>query len=306
MIAIFEGLTPVFAVILLGYVFKRRRIVPDAFWQPAEQTTFYVLFPALLVANAAKADLAELTVGPMLLAMAAAVGILVAVCYAVRRPMALDGPAFSSLIQSAVRPNAYVAIGAAFGLFGSAGLTLVSLAVAVNVPLVNVIAVLALVRYGAGPGARPVRWRDTIGPVVRNPLIVACLIGLALNLAGIGLPPLIGPTLEILGHAALPIGLLAVGAGLDPAAVRAAGRTVATAAALKLVALPLVTLAACLALGVGGAARGVAVLYAAVPVSASAYVMARQMGGDAAIMAGTITATTIAAALTMPLILSLV
>ena len=90
------------------------------------------------------------------------------------------------------------------------------------------------------------------------------------------------------------------------AAARAAGAAVATAAGLKLIVLPLVTLGLCAALDVQGTARGIAILYTAVPVSASAYVMARQMGGDAGIMAGAIAATTLAAALTMPVLLTLI
>lgn len=296
---------PVFVVILLGFILRRRRLVPESFWQPAEHITFYVLFPSLLVANAAKADLAGLDIGPMLLAMLLGIAVVVALCWPVRRVLALGGPAFSSLIQSSVRPNVYVAIGAAYALFGSVGVTLVSMAVAVNVPFVNVIAVIALVRYGTGNAARQ-GWAGTVVPVLSNPLIIACALGLLLNVTGIGLPPLVGPTLEILGRAALPIGLLAVGAGLDPAAVRAAGRTVVTAAGLKVLVLPLVTLALCAAFAVSGEARGVAILYAATPISASAYVMARLMGGDAPLMAGTITASTMAAAITMPLVLALV
>ena len=304
MIAILGSLAPVFAIILLGFVGRRRQFLPDLFWPHAERLTFYVLFPSLLVANAAGADLAGLAVGPMLLAMLAAIAVVVALCWPLRPRLGLDGPAFTSLIQCSVRPNVYVAIGAAYALFGAEGVTLVGIVLAVNVPFVNLIAVFALVRYGRGAGAR--RWRDTVLPVLQNPLIIACLLGLALNVANVGLPPVIGPTLEILGRAALPIGLLAVGAGLDLAAARAAGPTVATAAGLKLIVLPLVTFGLCAALDVTGAARGTAILYAATPISATAYVMARQMGGDTVIMAGAIAASTIAAALTMPLLLALV
>ena len=134
-------------------------------------------------------------------------------------------------------------------------------------------------------------------------MIVACLTGLLLNAIGIGLPPLVGPLLDILGRASLPVALLAVGAGLELAAVRSAGPVVAVTSALKIIGLPILTFVLCQVIGVGGTAASVAVLYACLPGSASAYVMARQMGGDTAIMAGSITVTTIAAAVTMPLIL---
>ena len=45
MIAILSALIPVFAVIVLGHVFKRTRTIPDAFWQPAERITFSSFSP---------------------------------------------------------------------------------------------------------------------------------------------------------------------------------------------------------------------------------------------------------------------
>jgi predicted permease len=178
-----------------------------------------------------------------------------------------------------------------------------SLCIAVIVPTVNLISVVALVRYASDADA-PLHWRRTIMPIVTNPLILACGVGLVLNATGLRLPPLIGPTLEILARASLPVGLLAVGAGLQFQALRASGSAVAIASILKLAVLPVLTLIFGNALGAEALAQNIAVLVASVPVSASAYVMAREMGGDPAIMAGAITATTLAALATMPLALA--
>jgi predicted permease len=218
-----------------------------------------------------------------------------------RRTLKLGGPAFTSLIQSSVRPNVYVALAAASALHGSPGVALMSLCIAVIVPTVNLISVVALVRYASDASA-PMKWRRTLVPIVTNPLILACGVGLALNASGLRLPPLIGPTLEILARASLPVGLLAVGAGLQFQAQRTTGLAVAVAAALKLAVLPVLTLIFAHALGADALARNIAVLVASVPVSA--YVMAREMGGDPVLMAGAITATTLAALATMPLVLA--
>ncbi len=290
-------------MIVLGFAFKQRQLITDAFWQPAERVTFYVFFPSLLIISIAKADLGGANVVPMLVGLILAIAVVVAACFALRRPLRLDGPAFTSLIQSSVRPNVYVALAAATALYGSAGVTLMSLCIAVVVPSVNLISVVALVRYASGSGT-PVQWRRTVVPIVTNPLILACGVGLALNATGLRLPPLIGPTLEILARASLPVGLLAVGAGLQFQALRATGRTVAVASVLKLLILPVLTLIAVEGLGAEALARNIAVLIASVPVSASAYVMAREMGGDPTIMAASITATTAVAVVSMPLVLA--
>lgn len=303
------ALFPVFAVILIGHGLYRSRFVAVEFWTAAERITFYVFFPALLVSNTAKANLAGLQAGAMAVALLGAIALVVAAATAAWRALALSGPGFTSLVQSAIRPNVYVAIAAAVALFGNDGLTAISVCIAIVVPTVNVISVFVLVRFagahGGAHGDDAAPWRAVAFGVVTNPLILACALGLVLNLAGVGLPPLVGPLLEILGRASLPVGLLAVGAGLDFPALRRAGGGVATASALKLVALPAITWVLVRLLGLDATSGAVTVVMASVPVSASAYVMARQMGGDAALMAGSITATTLAAAATMPLMLML-
>lgn len=304
MSTVVAALAPIFAVILIGLLARRLRLVADGFWEPAERLTFYLLFPSLLVTSTARADFGG--VGALSL-FAACVGGIVGVttlAFVIGRRLALDGPALTSLLQASVRPNVYVALAAAASLHGERGLALISLCIAVAVPLVNTLGVLALVRWGR-PAAGPSGRLRMIGAVLTNPLILACAIGIGLNIGGVGLPPLVGPTLDVLGRAALPIGLLAVGAGLDPVAAVRAGGIVAWSSALKLVALPCLTLALAQALGLDDVARAIVVLYASVPVSASAYVMARQMGGDAPLLAGAISASTLAAFVTMPIVLTL-
>ncbi|MEW5727304.1 MAG: AEC family transporter [Pseudomonadota bacterium] len=305
MLTIFVALAPIFLLILLGWGIRAGGFLPDAFWPPAEKLTYFVLFPALLVANLAEARLEGLPVAAI--TSAHALGILVMATLAValmgvagRRPFHLDGAGFTSVFQGVIRPNTYVGLAAAAGLWGAQGVTITALCVALVVPLVNLLSVVALVRWAGPKGAPPRRWRDTVMPVLRNPLIAACLVGIALNATGIGLPPVVGPFLKILASASLPIGLLAVGAGLDLKGFRAAGPAVGLTAAVKLVALPALVGAIAWMLGVRGVPLVVTVAYAGLPIAPNSYVLARQLGGDAGLMAAMITASTLLAALTLP------
>ncbi len=300
MIAIFSALIPVFLMIALGYILKNRALISDSFWVPAEKITFYIFFPALLLINTAKADFGDIPVTPVILASASGVLIISGLTLWMRPRLGVDGPAFTSIFQGTIRPNVYLGIAAAVALYGSAGLTLISVCVAVMVPLVNVLSIIVLVRH-ASKSAKTPGWSQTLGPFARNPLILACGAGIILNVTGIGEPPLISPFLEILGCGALPIGLLAVGSGLDFTAMAQAGKTVALTTATKIIALPVVTFVTCHLFGVSDLSLTITVLYAALPISATSYVLARQMGGDTALLAGTITATTVAAMITMPL-----
>jgi hypothetical protein len=190
----------------------------------------------------------------------------------------------------------------ASALWGSAGVTVGAIAVAVFVPTVNVIGVLALAHYGS---ARQPGVLGLVASLARNPLILAALVGIALNGASIGLPPVVAPVIQILSRAALPIGLLSVGAALDLGAAWRRAPLIAQNTALKLLGVPLLGAGVLHLFGVEGLTAGVAILFLASPTAVSSYILARQHGGDASLMAGIVTAQTAASLVTLPVVLAL-
>ncbi len=299
MIATLGALAPVALVIALGWGLRRARFPGDAFWAPAERLTYYVLFPALLVNNLAGAPLAALPVAPMALAVAGAILAGAAVMMVLKPRLGVDGPGFTSLFQGAIRLNSYAGVAAAAALYGQAGVTLAAVVLATFIPLVNLLSVGVLGRYA---GATPAGWREAGRSIARNPLILACLGGAALNALGIGGP--FGTVLDILGRAALAFGLLSVGAGLSFAGLRRARRGIAATCAVKLIGVPLVAALARALLGLEGVSAGVVILFAALPTASSSYILARLMGGDAPLMAQVVAVTTVGAAITMPVALA--
>jgi predicted permease len=301
MIEVVLAILPVFLLIFLGTALKAAGFLTAAFWEGAERLTYFLLFPALLFVTLASADFGGLEVLPMAAALAAAVLVMAGALIAAR-PWLAEGPSFTSLFQGATRFNTYIGLAVALGALGAAGAAAAAVAIALLVPLGNLLSVAVLARHGT---ARRPRLARVLREVAANPLILACLLGLAVNRAGLGLPPVLEPVLTVLGRGALPLGLLAVGAGLDFAAARAGGRLLAWACILKLAVMPALTALACWTLGLGGAAAAVAVLFNGLPTAPSAYILARQMGGDAKLMASIITAQVALSALTLPVILTL-
>lgn len=306
--ALATAVFPVFLLILLGWLLRRRGWLADGFWEPAERLCYFVLLPALLLSSLARADFGALAaagaVGAVVLAILAMSALLLVVQLATRG----DGPAFTALLQTSIRPNTYIGLSIPFALYGEAGLTVAALIVAAVVPTVNLLSVAALVRYG---GAYAGRAPSFLRALLLNPLILASLAGLALNVSGLGLPPVVDETLAILARAALPLALLAVGAGLDLAAARASGAHVAAATVLKLAGLPLLTAGTAWMLGVagtdfGGIAWSTALIFNALPAATSAYILARQMGGAPGLVANILTVQALAAAATLPLLVLLV
>lgn len=311
MLVIIEALAPVFFLILFGHWLKRGQLVPDDFWGPVERLTYHLFFPCLLLHRMMVAEaLGALQVLPVGSALFLAVLGCAAAMFAGRHLVG-SGPAFTSALQGAIRINTYVALAAVAALDGEPGLTLLAIGIGAVVPLVNVISVAALVIY-AGEG-KPSVWRVASG-VFRNPLFIAVIAGGSLNAIGITHVPVWSGVIDILGRASLPLGLLAVGAGIEGGRLTGGWRALTAPGlgpamllsfAIKLLLFPLLTLMFALVFGVGGLTLDVALLLASVPTSASAYVLAREMGGDHRLMAHIITGQTVLAAITMPLLLLL-
>lgn len=301
MLATFGALAPIFVLIALGWLLRAGDFPGAAFWPGAERLVYWVLFPALLLSTIAGSDLTGFRILPIALALIAAVLATAALTWTLRGRLGLGPAAFTSVFQAAIRNNTYVGLAGAAALWGEAGLAIMGLVVFVVVTLVNFLCVIVLVSHRGGV----MRWRRLAASVAANPLIIACVGGFALEMLGLGLFDPAGAVLEILGSAALTLGLLCVGAGLDLAHLGRNPPAVVAASTLKLLVMPLSTWLFCRLFGVEGVTAGAAILFAAAPISVSSYVLARQLGGDAPLMAGLITVTTLGAALTMPLALAL-
>jgi predicted permease len=299
MIEVVAALIPVFAIIALGAVLRRLAFLPEEGWRAVEQLTYFVLFPCFLFGAIAFADFANQPVGRMALLLAGAMLVMAALTFPFKNLLTLDGPAFTSLFQGAVRWNSYVALGAIAAVLGQPGLALIAIAVAVMVPLANLLCVVVLMRNNGQSANVATLARQ----LAMNPLILACIAGIAVQAIGLPLPKVATTTIDLLGKAALPLGLLAVGASLDLQNALSRPSPVVTAMLLKLAVMPLIVAVGATALGVTGPAQVAALICAAVPGAPSSYILARQLGGDAPLMANITTAQTLAAMLTMPIML---
>ena len=139
--------------------------------------------------------------------------------------------------------------------------------------------------------------------LLKNPLILACMIGFLLNGFDARLPVVVGNLMDIMGRAALPMGLLAVGAGLRFDGIGDGLKPVAIASVAHLIVLPVVAFLFSLVFGLDPVSQDAALIYTAIPVAASAFILARQMGGDHRLMALIITAQTVLSGVTLPLVL---
>jgi malonate transporter len=306
MAVVVAALLPVFLLIVLGFFLKRSLMRLETQWHGLERLTYYVLFPALLIQTLVKADLTGVPVAGVGGALLLSVLVMSLLCLALRPLLArwdIGGPAFTSVFQGATRWQTYVALAVSGNLYGEIGLALASVAMVAIIPMVNVFSVAVLAQY-ASPEKQSVR--AIAMTVVRNPLIWACAIGLAINVLHLPLPRIWHEVAEALGRSSLGIGLLVTGAGLHLEGMFRPSLPATVAVILKLILMPVLAVALALWFGLSGANLAIVTACSAVPASSSAYVLAREMGGDAPLLAQIITLQTILAALTMPIAIALV
>ncbi len=300
------ALLPVFLLIVTGYLLRRWLIGEDAHWIGLERLLYYVMFPALLVESLSRADLSKVPVlavgGTLLAAVLAMAALCLALRPALARYLTADGPAFTSLFQGATRWQTFVALAVAGNLYGDLGLALASVAMVAMIPVLNAMSVWVLVRYASS--GKP-DWRGVMLAIARNPFIWACFVGLALNPVSGWIPQPVHTFVDALGRSSLALGLLIVGAGLRIEELIRPGAMMAVACVLKLIVMPAIAVGLGHACGLTGINLSVVACCASVPASSNSYVLARQMGGDARLMAQILTFETAFAAVTMPVVLGL-
>lgn len=285
-------LLPDVVLIVTGFLICRYTPLNRPLWDSTERLVYFVLFPALLFHAIVRSPLALGTMMPLAASGLAVVATGVVAAYALRLWPRVDARLHASGAQTAFRFNSYVALALSERLAGAQGLAWTAVLVSVCVPLCNIAAVWPLARHGGHHYGRE---------LTRNPLIVATAAGLLCNLAGLHLPELASITLSRIGSAALPLGLMAVGAGLQLGALREGPRLAAALLSIRHALLPLVAIALVLALHLPPGQQAVVVSFAALPTASSAYVLAARMGGHAGFTAGLVTLSTLIGMVSLPL-----
>lgn len=294
--SILSLLLPDFLLILLGVVLFRRVDLGAGFWPGLEKLVYFVLFPALLFYATSRTPFDFSHSGRLLATALIATGAGILLGWLGKPLFAVEPMRFESAVQTAFRFNSYIALAIASRIGGEAGTALVALVIGFAVPICNMAAVHALARGKGGLGLA----------LVKNPLLMATLAGVAGNLLGLHLPEVLNATLSRLGNASIALGLITVGAGLRLRAAHGAHHLAAYFIVVKLLALPAIGYGVGRYLQLPPQHLQLVVMFCALPTASSAYVLAARMGGDGPFVAFVVSAGTVLSALTLPFWLLLV
>ncbi|PVA10636.1 AEC family transporter [Pelagivirga sediminicola] len=294
MLTIFLAIAPVFALILMGYGLRRGGIPSTEFWNLNDRLVYWVLMPALFFSKISAADLSG-GLGDYAILLYA--GFFTAILCGWLFGRGVAAAKASSLLQGSARFNTFIGLAIAEAVFGMNGLQVAVLGSALLVPVVNVTVVTLMTRQLGGGG------KSILRGLLKNPLILSIGVGVLFNLAGLNEVPVLHEIARILGDAALPIMLLCVGANLQIRGLTGSVRIIGLSMIGKFVINPAAVVLAALFLGPDLLTFQIALVFAALPTGVASYTLAREMQGDAPLMASIITTQTLLSFVTLPLTL---
>lgn len=265
---------PILFWLVGGYALRRAGRLGDGFVADGNRLVFTWCLPALLFLNIARAPLTEVWQGDLIGYAVLFTLASIAVLWWSTPNLSSDNPSRGVFIQGAFRGNmGIVGLAMVVNAFGASAVPLASLYLAMLTLLYNIASVVVL-QMGQGNSLAP--W-PLLKQIMRNPLMVAVLLGIGWSLTGLPLPELADNTLQGLADLALPMALLCVGASLRLHSLRGHRNLVLGASMLKLVILPTLAVVGGVLLGFRGEPLGILYLMMAAPTAAASFVMARAM-----------------------------
>ena len=285
---------PNLLILLLGMVLRRTGLMDDSFNEKASRLVFNIALPCLLFFSVAQGH--DSSGSNLPLALYGGIGTVVSylLLELVAIKLVKDPRERGIFVQGGFRANTGIA-GLAYAslAFGSEGIALGSLYLAVTVILFNVLSVITLTRSLKGGQGKSIGMKPILRGIITNPLIIGLVLGLAFKHSHLPMPATIASTGDFISGMALPLAMLCAGASLDWQAMFRSSNVAAWSSASRVIFVPaLMTLGAGL-FGFRGAALGVIFLFSCTPTAAGSYVMTRAMGGNATLAANIIAVTTL-------------
>ena len=286
---------PIFAVIGLGAVARKKGFLQDAFLTTANRLVYYLAIPAMIFRAIAGVSLED-RFDPMLIGVTLTAVLLVFVSTWIgSRWIGMAKHRRGTFVQSVIHGNlGYIGLAVAFYFMGSEGLVRAGIIAGFLMIFQNLLAVIVLQANAETSSTRPRLIRSILG----NPVIVSALAGILFSVSGVPTPLLLDRCLKIIGDLALPMALLIIGASLNFSMLSRGMGLVMVISVLKLIVLPALGLWGFRLFNASYQNLMAALVLLAAPSATLTYVMARELSGDADLAVSAISATTLLSALT--------
>ena len=225
-----------FLVVAVGVVLRRYRFLDEGFIDAANSLVFYILLPALLFHEIGTTDFRQAFSGPLVAGGYVATIATFLLAFLLSRVLGLGPSETGAFVQGSFRANlAYVGLPIVFNAVGPAGLRKAGIFLGLIVPLLNGLSIVALMTpHGAEREEGIATTASRIArQIVTNPIILACLAGIAWSVLKLPLPGMVDRTFRLLTPTTLPLSLLCLGGSFSFERARKGFAVAAVAAFLK-------------------------------------------------------------------------
>ena len=300
-----ELAAPLFVLVFVGYVLMRGFAWPQAMSDNLSRFVFSVALPAMLFRL--MSDFSQLPPVDARLLIAFFGGCLIVFVLGrllAWKVFALDGVGQSVFALGGVfSNNVLLGLPLAKIALGDAAVPSVALVLVFNALILWTLLTVSI--EWAQHGSFSLQgFAQTARGVLTNPIVAAILAGTLFGLTGAPLPALVALPLAMVGQAAAPMALVALGMGLAEYGVRDGWR-ISAITLMKLIVQPLVVWLLARLIGLPPMETRVVVLLASLAVGVNVYLMSRQFNTLEAPVASSLVLSTALAALTTPLALAL-
>ena len=292
-----KAILPLFAFMMLGFWIKKRNLLSDDATKQVNILVFRFFLPIMCAETIYKANLREdVELLPILIVTFGIIGIFLLSWLIVPRFMK-DKTQIPVMIQGIYKSNyAILGLPIAISIYGAENIGIVSVIAVILVPLNNALSAFIFEKYTGNATTVP----KLILNIIKNPLIVGCLVGIALNLTGIVIPDwILSGIFSKLGALTTPLSMIALGASFVFSQIHTYRKPLFWACLAKLLIVPALIIPLSIVIGVRGAGLVGVTIYAASPNAVNSYSTAVAMGGDADLANEIVVVTSLFSMLTM-------
>lgn len=291
---------PIFLVMVLGWALKQTGMLNDNFVTVANKFNFQVTLPFLVFRDISSVDIKAVFDLKYVLFCAIATSVCFWVIWGGAKVFFKDKTMVGAFVQASFRSSAAV-MGIAFiqNIYGQSAMG--PLMIIGAVPLYNIYSVLVLTFEAKHDvsGNQKEKLKEACVNIIKNPIIIAIFLGLAVSILEIEFPVLVDKTVGSVAQMATPLALVALGAGFEGRKALAKLKPTIAASVIKLVVQAAVFLPIAVKMGFDGEKMVALVVMLAAPATPSCYIMAKNMNNDGVLTASIVVVTTLFAAFTL-------
>lgn len=283
---------PVFAMIILGMLFKKIGIIDDVFSSKMNKFVFLIPLPVLLFKDLATLDFNTIWDTKFVL-FCFFITILCILIVTLLSFLLKNKQNQGEFIQASYRSSAaLLGIALIQNVYGKA--TMAPLMIIGSVPLYNIMAVVVLSFFSPErKGLSKEVWLKTIKGILTNPILIGIVVGILWSLLHLPMPTMLDKTVTSIGNVATPLGLMAMGATFNYKEALGDLKPALCASFIKLFGFCAMFLPLAIYLGFQGEQLIAILVMLGSATTVSCFVMAKNMGHTGILTSTVVMLTTI-------------